>query len=56
MERGLKMPPLQKDHDAFLRLPKIARQRAYEMVRAKVGGNKPVTVSDMLKAYQFMQS
>lgn len=46
----------QKDHEVFLRLPRGARQKCYEMVRAKVGGNKPVTVSDMLKAYQFMQS
>lgn len=46
----------QKDHEEFKRLPKVARQRAYEMVRARVGGNKPVTVSEMLKAYQFLQS
>ena len=38
----------QKDHKAFLALPRVARESAYKAVRARVGPSQAVSVSEML--------
>ncbi|MHB8118607.1 MAG: hypothetical protein ACYDHX_07780 [Methanothrix sp.] len=37
----------------FARLPKTARQKAYEMVRAKVGPQERISVTAMMQAHNF---
>jgi hypothetical protein len=44
----------QSQETAFARLPKIARQKAYEMVRAKVGRQESISVEAMLQAHNFL--
>lgn len=43
----------QSQEIAFARLPKIARQLAYEMVRAKVGPQERISVTALMQAHNF---
>jgi hypothetical protein len=44
---------MQSQEIAFARLPKIARQKAYEMVRAKVGHQERISVAALMQAHNF---
>jgi hypothetical protein len=42
-------------HAAFTKLPRAARERAFELVRERQGGLAVVRIEDLIKAHEFLE-